>query len=266
MTAAPDPHPAMSADGALVIVPARLASTRLPKKVLLCETGRYLFEHTVLNVRRCRRVARVVLATDSEEVMAAADTVGVDAVMTAADHPSGTDRVREALDVLTEREGGDWPVVLNVQADEPELDPAHLDQLAVAFSDPEVELATLCTRAEPGEVDDPAAVKVVRDQKEDALYFTRSAVPSRTHARDADGGPPTWRHVGVYAFRPSALRSFCDLPVGELERAESLEQLRWLEAGRKIRVIDVSGAPPGIDTEADYRAFVERVARRRSDR
>ena len=245
--------------GALVVVPARLASSRLAEKVLLRETGRYLFEHTVLNVRRCRRVDRVVLATDSEEVMRAAEEVGVDAVMTSQDHPSGTDRVREAVDSLVAKEGERWSVVLNVQADEPELDPAHLDQLAVAFADPDVEIATLCTRASPEEETDPSAVKIVRDSAGNALYFTRALVPSRLHARDGAGAPPTWRHLGVYAFRPAALRTFCDLPVGELERTESLEQLRWLEAGRSMRVVAVSGAPPGIDTPEDYAAFVARI-------
>ena len=245
--------------GALVVVPARLASSRLKEKVLLRETGRYLFEHTVLNVRRCRRVDRVVLATDSEEVMRAAEEVGIDAVLTSADHPSGTDRVREALDRLVESEGERWPVVLNVQADEPELDPAHLDQLAIAFSDQEVEIATLCTRAAPEEEVDESAVKVVRDGEGDALYFSRSLIPSRHHARDDALFPPTWRHLGVYAFRPAALRTFCDLPVGELERVESLEQLRWLESGRRMRVVAVSGAPPGIDTPTDYAEFVARI-------
>ncbi|MFT5285977.1 MAG: 3-deoxy-D-manno-octulosonate cytidylyltransferase [Planctomycetota bacterium] len=244
--------------GALVIVPARLASTRLPEKVLLRETGRYLFEHTVLNVRRCRRVARVVLATDSEEVLRAAEEVGIEAVMTSPDHPSGTDRIREALDLLVAAEGEQWPVILNVQADEPELDPAHLDQLAIAFSDSDVDLATLCTRATPEEEHDPSSVKLVRDSLGNALYFTRALIPNRVHAREATENPPTWRHLGVYAFRPEALRTFCDLPVGELERCESLEQLRWLEAGRRIRVVSVSGAPPGIDTPEDYAEFVER--------
>jgi 3-deoxy-manno-octulosonate cytidylyltransferase (CMP-KDO synthetase) len=244
--------------GALAIVPARLSSQRLPRKVLLRDTGRYLFEHTVRNVERCHAVDRVVVATDSDEVLAAAAEVGVEAVLTSPDHPSGTDRAREALDRIVRELGGEpWSVVINVQADEPEIDPAHLSELATAFSDRKVEIATLCTAATREEAGDPSAVKVVRSLEGDALYFTRSAVPSRAHSR----GPaevPTWRHVGVYAFHPAALRAFCDLPVGELEVVESLEQLRWLEAGRRIRVVPVSGAPPGIDTADDYAAFVAR--------
>lgn len=247
--------------GALVIVPARLASQRLPQKVLLRETGQYLFEHTVRNVERCHAVDRVVVATDSDEVARAAADVGIDAVATAESHPSGTDRAREALDLLAAPGAPQpWPVVINVQADEPELDPAHLSELTSVFSDPRVEIATMCAPATPEEARDPSAVKVVVGRDGDALYFSRAEIPSRAHSRTSpDGTPvPTWRHVGVYAFRPSALRAFCDLAVGELEGVESLEQLRWLEAGRSIRVVPISSAPPGIDTPADYAAFVER--------
>lgn len=252
----------MGAGRAIAIVPARLGSTRLPRKVLLRETGRCLFEHTVRNAERCERLARVVLATDAEEVAQAARAAGIEAVLTSAAHPSGTDRVREALDAL----GGDWQAVVNLQADEPELDPLHLSALVAALEDPAVELATLCAPASPAEAASPSAVKVVRDGRGDALYFSRSTIPSRTHARSGAEATPTWRHVGVYGFRPAALRAFCDLPPSPLEAAESLEQLRWLEAGRRIRVVPVDAAPPGIDTEADYRAFVARCAAARTRR
>lgn len=249
--------------GAIAIVPARLASTRLPGKVLLRESGSYLFEHTVRNVERCHAIDRVVVATDAQEVLRAAGETGIDAVLTSARHPSGTDRAREALDLVAPPGSpAPWPVVVNVQADEPELQPGHLAELVAAFADPRVEIATLCAPAEAEEVDDPSAVKVVLDRDSNALYFSRAAIPSRAHSRVEDGGPPTWRHVGVYAFRPASLRSFCDVAVGELEGVESLEQLRWLEAGRRIRVVPVSSAPPGIDTPEDYAAFVARVESR----
>jgi 3-deoxy-manno-octulosonate cytidylyltransferase (CMP-KDO synthetase) len=248
--------------GALAIVPARLASERLPGKVLLRETGRFLFEHTVRNVERCHAIDRVVLATDAEEVVAAAREVGIEAVLTSPRHPSGTDRAREALDLLVKREGSEpWEVVINVQADEPEVEPAHLSELATEFSDRKVEIATLCTVASADDVVDPSAVKVVRGRDGDALYFSRAAIPNRSHSRASSSSTPlrTWRHIGVYAFRPAALRAFCDLAVGELEGVESLEQLRWLEAGRSMRVVPVSGAAPGIDTAGDYAAFVARA-------
>ncbi len=242
---------------ALAIVPARLGSSRLPRKVLLRETGAYLFEHTVRNAERSPAIERVVLATDSDEVEKAARSVDVEAIPTSPDHSSGTDRVREAYDVLAAREGARWPVVVNVQADEPELEPEHLSALIRAFADPEVELATLAAPVAEGEAEDPAAVKVVTGAGGDALYFSRSPIPSVSHGR---GGAlaPVLRHVGVYAFRPEALAAFCDLPPGRLEVTESLEQLRWLEVGRPLRVLRIAAAPPGIDTPEDYRAFVER--------
>ena len=250
-------------NGALAIVPARLASTRLARKVLLRETGQYLFEHTVRNVERCHAIDQVVVATDSEEVLAAAQEVGIRAVLTSDAHPSGTDRAREALDLMAEQESElPWGVVINVQADEPEIDPAHLSELASVFSDLKVEIATLCTVATADEIEHPDAVKVVRGHEGDALYFSRAPVPSRIHSRASQNSSPvpTWRHLGVYAYRPAALRAFCDLAVGELEGVESLEQLRWLEAGRAMRVVPVSGAPPGIDTAEDYASFVARCA------
>lgn len=248
--------PAGEQHQALAILPARLGSTRLPAKVLLEETGRPLFVHTAQAVARAARVSRVLVATDDERVVAAAAANGVEAVMTSPTHPSGTDRVHEAAEGA-----GTYPVLLNVQADEPEVEPAELDQLVAAFADPEVEAATLAAPiSDPAELAASSVVKVVRDAAGDALYFSRSAVPDRSHAREGDDPqrPLGLRHVGVYAYRPSALADFCALPPSALERAENLEQLRWLEAGRRMRVLDARRAPRGIDTEADYRAFVAR--------
>lgn len=245
---------------ALAIVPARLGSTRMPRKMLRRDTGAYLFEHTVKNAARAASIARVVLATDSDEIVAAAAEVGIDALSTSADHPSGTDRVHEAYEAL----GEEFDVVVNVQGDEPELPPADLDLLVGAFDDADVEIATLCAPiATRDDANAPSIVKVVRDAKGDALYFSRSPIPSLEHpSRPPRPGAPglsaALRHVGVYAFRPEALRAFCALPAGALETTESLEQLRWLEAGRRMRVLEVERATIGIDTEQDYAAFVAR--------
>ena len=248
--------PAGEQPHALAILPARLGSTRLPAKVLLAETGRPLFVHTAQAVARASRVARVLVATDDERVVAAAEEHGVEAVLTSPDHPSGTDRVHEAA---ASASGHD--VVLNVQADEPEVEPTELDALVAAFADPAVEAATLAAPIEdPDELAATSVVKVVRDASGDALYFSRALLPNRSHARAGDAAEPLGlRHVGVYAFRPAALAAFCALPPSALERAENLEQLRWLEAGRRMRVLDARRAPRGIDTEADYLAFVTRV-------
>lgn len=238
----------------LAILPARLGSTRLPRKVLLADTGRPLVVHTAEAVSAAERIERVLVATDDEEVLNAVRQHGYDAVMTRADHASGTDRVHEAAG---DQDGYD--VIVNVQADEPEIDAAELDRLVAAFEDETVEAATLAAPiTDPAEEDSPSVVKVVRDQAGDALYFSRSPLPSRVHARPGFSAT-TLRHVGVYAFRPAALNRFCSLPEGALERAENLEQLRWLEAGRRMRVLDAKRAPRGIDTEADYEAFVTRM-------
>jgi len=244
---------------ALAVLPARIGSTRLARKVLLAETGAPLFVHTQRAVTRCPAIEAVVVATDSEEVRAAAAAAGIEALLTSPEHRSGTDRVHEAAARL----GAGFDVIVNVQADEPEIAAEDLTRLVQAFADPSVEAATLCAPlADPAELASPTVVKVVRDARGDALYFSRAPVPCRAHARvpAPPDEPLAWRHVGVYAYRPAALALFCSLPHGRLEVAESLEQLRWLESGRRMRVIEAARAPRGIDTAEDYRAFVQRQA------
>ena len=244
---------------ALAIVPARLGSTRLPRKMLLRESGRYLFEHTVRGVRRARTLQRVVLATDSEEIRAAARGLEVEVVMTSERHQSGTDRVHEAFETLLEQGAGPFDVVLNVQGDEPEVNGETLDPLIAAFADPAVELASLCTPlGDLAAAHDPSVVKVVLDRHGDALYFSRAPIPGLSPAWKDRAPGPFLRHIGVYAFRPAALRAFCALPRGVHEVTESLEQLRWLEAGKKIRVLAAAEGSVGIDTPEHYAAFLAR--------
>lgn len=238
---------------ALAVLPARLASTRLPRKVLLAETGLPLFVHSARNVQSCDAIQETLVATDNDAVAQAAHEHAVPILMTSPDHVSGTDRVHEA--VLAH--GGDWDVIINVQADEPEVDPADLASLVAAFEDPAVEIATLCTVvADATELASPNAVKLVRNARGDALYFSRAAIPDTRHARPGAPAPEYLRHLGVYAFRPSALARCCALSTGTLESLESLEQLRWLEAGESLRVLDACHAPRGIDSREDYDAFV----------
>jgi 3-deoxy-manno-octulosonate cytidylyltransferase (CMP-KDO synthetase) len=234
--------------------------------MLLRETGRYLFEHTVRRVEEAHSIDRVVLATDAEEIMAAAAEVSVEALLTSADHPSGTDRVHEAAQALLGRGERPFDVVVNVQGDEPELPAADLDLLVAAFRDPDVEIATLYAPIE-GEEEalDPSVVKVVLARNGDALYFSRSPIPSFDHPTrpmppSAPGLAAMHRHLGVYGFRPEALARFCALEPGDLERTESLEQLRWLEAGGRIRVLEATRRTVGIDTPEDYALFVQRHA------
>jgi len=259
---APDTSGSSRTHRAVAIIPARLDSTRLARKMLLRDTGRFLFEHTVANLLEGGALERVVLATDSEEILAAAKDTGVEALMTRADHKSGTDRVHEAHRQLVER-GEAFDVVVNVQGDEPDVDSGDLRRLIAAFEDSEVELATLWASFEDAsQVDAGSAVKLVTDARGDALYFSRAAIPDRSHARaEASDSADSWkRHIGVYAFRPDALARFCALPAGRLERLENLEQLRWLEAGHRLRAIRADHCPSGIDTAEDYAAFVARTA------
>ena len=244
---------------ALVVIPARLASTRLPRKVLLRGSGKYLIQHVWERARAARRAGRVVLATDDEEVLAAARSFGAEAVLTRADHPSGTDRVAEVARTLQAQEGAPAELVVNVQGDEPELDPGLIDRLVELMEGSDAPMGTL---AEP--IQDPQdfqraqVVKVVLDRRGRALYFSRSPIPHPA----GDGGPPPLRHVGIYAYRPGFLQDFCRLEPAPLERGEKLEQLRALWHGHAIQVgvVAPTGAR-GIDTPEDYQAFLARAGR-----
>jgi 3-deoxy-manno-octulosonate cytidylyltransferase (CMP-KDO synthetase) len=249
---------------AVAIIPARLRSRRLPEKMLLCETGRPLFCHTAENVARSRAVERVVVATDAPEILEAAEKAGIEAVLTSPDHASGTDRVREAANLL----GLDADhIVVNVQGDEPDLEVTDLERLIATFADPAVEIATLAAELDSQDaLLDPNVVKVVCDGRGDALYFSRAPIPDRSHERQSDADAVlARRHVGVYAYRLQALERFASLPTTPLERAESLEQLRWLEAGSNMRVAPASRVSLGIDTRRDYEEFVRRCREARQN-
>lgn len=259
-------HASSTGERTLVVVPARLGSRRLARKMLLDETGTCLFVHTARNAQRCKAVSRVVVATDSEEILARAREAGVEALPTSADHQSGSDRVNEALGALGR---SNWDVVVNVQGDEPELDVLDLQHLVeVMRANPEVQVATLGGPLDAADAGRPQVVKLVRDAAGDALYFSRAPIPYRPGPREgaayAREDAAAWqdaarRHIGVYAYRPAALERFCGLPRGRLEALENLEQLRWLEAGGRMRVVEAAGVPLGIDTREDYDAFVRRV-------
>jgi 3-deoxy-manno-octulosonate cytidylyltransferase (CMP-KDO synthetase) len=247
---------------AVAILPARLESTRLPRKMLLDATGAPLIVHSARNAAASGVFARVVVAADAPGIVSAARAHGVEAVLTRADHPSGTDRVNECFGML--RAAGETAeIVVGVQGDEPEVAAADLFALVAAFADPAVELATLAVPiTDPAQLASTSVVKVVCAANGDALYFSRAPIPARGHGGAQGAGDLGRRHVGVYAFRPRALERFCTLPRGKLETSESLEQLRWLENGGRMRVVPAARAPQGIDTPEDYAAFVERMRAR----
>ena len=241
---------------AVLVIPARFASTRLPGKMLLAETGKYLVQHVYEAARRARGFERVIVATDDDRIARAVRSFGGDVEMTSHDCPSGTDRMAE----VASRTPGD--VFVNLQGDEPEMDPEALSGLAERLArDPHASVAPLATPIhDPAEFRDPAAVKVVLDHRGHALYFSRAPIP---HPRDEAPPPPgALKHLGVYAFRRDVLFEFAAAPPSELERIEKLEQLRLLAMGRSIAIQVVEGGGIGVDTPADYSRFVERYRAR----
>ncbi|HVS63388.1 MAG TPA: 3-deoxy-manno-octulosonate cytidylyltransferase [Thermoanaerobaculia bacterium] len=236
-------RPGSPADSPVVCaIPARIASKRLPGKALRLLLGRPMIEHVVERALRARGVDRVVVLTDDEGIRDVVLGFGGECEMTPAECPSGTDRIAWAA------RNWDAAAVVNVQGDEPMLDPEHVETLARLLRErPEVEMATLATPAEFADLDDPAKVKVVLDRQGQALYFSRAAIP---HARD--GGPaPALRHVGIYGYRRDVLLRLAELPQTPLEQVEALEQLRALEHGITIQVLEVAHGGFGVDTELD---------------
>ncbi len=241
------------------IIPARYASTRLPGKPLADICGKPMIWHVATRAMRCTALKGVWVATDDERVAEAARALDLPCVMTAADHPSGTDRVREAVVRL---ELPPDAVIVNIQGDEPLLEPAMLDELLVPFTDSAVLCATLATPLDPVNerelIASPNQVKVVTNLAGDALYFSRSPVPY-----PRDGGTPRYLgHVGIYAFRRQVLERMSDLPPSRLELLEKLEQLRLLENGIPLRVVTTSFRTCGVDTPEDLEAVRLKLARR----
>lgn len=247
---------------AVIIIPARLNSTRLPRKMLLADTGKPLVIHTWETARGSRRAATVVVATDSPEIADACARYGVPTCMTKADHPSGTDRVAEAVQLLFPNDRRP-KVIVNFQGDEPELPSSAIDDLIDLLThDTAADMATLASPIRSREqLEDPSSVKVVVDARNFALYFSRSPIPypRRWDESLLQQTPPIfWQHVGVYAFRTECLFQFTKLRPTTLEQVESLEQLRALWHGLRIKVAFIDSHPGGIDTPEDYHRFVER--------
>jgi 3-deoxy-manno-octulosonate cytidylyltransferase (CMP-KDO synthetase) len=227
---------------ALVIIPARFGATRFPGKPLALLAGKPVICHVAERAARARGVSRVAVATDDERIASAARACGAEAVMTGP-AATGTDRVAEAARAL-----GPAEVVVNLQGDEPLIEPEAVEALVAAMADRSVEMATLSRTLEPGEWERPHVVKVVTDARGDALYFSRAPIP---HRREGGVSPLARAHVGMYAFRAGFLQAFTRLPPGRLEREESLEQLRALEHGHRIRVVETSYRGFGVDTPED---------------
>ena len=237
----------------LAVIPARLQSTRLPRKMLRDIAGRALVLRTYDAAKRSPHLTDVLIATDSEEVAAVCSLNGVPAVMTSPDHPSGTDRTWE----VAQHRAAD--VDVNIQGDEPLVTPGHIERLVTPFLiEKETQVSTLCIRATEAELPNPAVNKVVVGVDGYALYFSKYPIPY-----DRDGrGVPRYKHIGLYAFRKPALEAFHALPPSPLEMTERLEQLRFLEHGIRIRVVETDEPTIGVDTEDDVKAVEAWLASR----
>jgi 3-deoxy-manno-octulosonate cytidylyltransferase (CMP-KDO synthetase) len=236
----------MSSGKVVVVIPARYGSTRLPGKPLVSLNGQPMIQRVYERAKSARRVDRVIVATDDDRIVKAVTSFGGEARMTRPDHRTGTERVAE---VAAHVEG---EVFVNVQGDEPLLDPAAVDTAVSALlEEPQAAVATVATPIKvPGDIMDPNVVKVVLDFDDNALYFSRAPIP---WVRDTGSAIQVrhLKHLGLYVFQREALLEYPTLPQGELERIEQLEQLRWLENGSKIRVAEVEHDAISVDVPED---------------
>ena len=231
----------------LGVIPARFGSTRFPGKALALIDSRTMLQHVYERVSMARYLQNVIIATDDTRICHEARRFGARVMMTREDHLSGTDRVAEVASAFEDTE-----LVVNIQGDEPLIDPDAIDTVVMPLlEEPAIHMATLKKRIEdPREIADPNVVKVVTDRFENAVYFSRATIP---YARD--GGPPTacFKHIGLYVYRRDFLLRYASLPVGPLEQSERLEQLRALENGFKIRVVETDYESFGVDTPDDLK-------------
>jgi len=231
----------MKVDAAIAIIPARFNSTRFPGKPLVEIDGKTLIEHVYRQVEQAVLVSEILVATEDARIADAVRRFGGTAVMTRNDHASGTDRLAEAAEELPAD-----ALVVNVQGDEPMINPTDIDEAIAAARLGDAEIVTLMTRLDPNQADDPNRVKVVTDRSGIALYFSRSRIPSRGTC---------FLHLGLYVYRVGFLKKFAKLERTPLEIAERLEQLRALEHGFRIRVVEVQNESWGIDTPEDLERY-----------
>ncbi|PJG51901.1 3-deoxy-manno-octulosonate cytidylyltransferase [Bradyrhizobium forestalis] len=229
----------------LVLIPARMAATRLPGKPLADIAGLPMIVH-VLRRAEAAAIGRVAVATDTDEIASVVTAHGGEAVMTRSDHPSGSDRIHEAMQKLDPE--GKAEIVINLQGDFPTITPQTIREVLPPFDDPAVDIVTLASQIHTEEEDlAPSVVKAIGSpigpKRLRALYFTRATAPY--------GNGPRYHHIGLYAYRRAALERFVSLPPSPLERQESLEQLRAVEAGMRIDIMIVDSVPRGVDTPPD---------------
>lgn len=243
------------------IIPARYASTRFPGKSLIDIRGKTMIQRVYEEAAKSASLHKLVVATDDNRILEHVRSFGGDTVMTGADHPSGTDRCWDALQQM----GEGYQYVINIQGDEPFINPAQIDELAAILQDGTVELATqMIPVGSYEELFDDGEVKIVLNNKAEALYFSRMVIPfiKGVDKRDWHRHYHYYRHVGMYAYRRDVLEKITKLPVSSLERAESLEQLRWLEHGFKIKCVITRFESHCIDVPEDVEKILKRTGSR----
>jgi len=229
------------------VIPARYGSTRFPGKPLVMLKGKPLLQWVVEGARKSKLLTKVIVATEDERIQKLCHEIKVDVVMTSPNCPTGTDRLFEATKNLK------FDVAINVQGDEPLIDETYIDPLAKAFlENPGLDMATLAHGLEPQDIDNKNAVKVIKNQNSEAIYFSRFAIPYSRKNFEA-GSTAALKHIGLYGYTKAFLQKFCSTEPTELEQLESLEQLRALHLGAKIKVIQVEKPTYGVDTEDDLR-------------
>jgi len=234
----------------LVVIPARYGSTRLPAKVMLKASGKYLMQHTYEQILKCRLVDRIIIATDDKRVFKAGKEFGAEVRMTSKHHTCGTERIAEVARNLP------YQYVINVQADEPQIDPKAVDKvIAILHRNKDVDIATLAAPIDKKHMPDPNKVKVILGRNNFAVGFIRLINKSEliTHKLNL------YHHIGIYGYRKQSLLRFVKLPQSESEKSLRLEQLRALENGFKIKVTLIDKAFYGIDTPQDYQTFLRRI-------
>jgi 3-deoxy-manno-octulosonate cytidylyltransferase (CMP-KDO synthetase) len=250
--------PNSGAPSFLVVIPARYASTRFPGKPLAPISGKPMIQHVVEHVRLATLPSRIIVATEDPRIKSAVESFGAEAILTRADHRTGTDRIAE---VATHVQAD---IYINVQGDEPLIDPGTIDSVAAAMAaDDSIQLVTPCAAITlPGEIMDPNIVKVVQDFDGHALYFSRAPIPWVRDTGDRVAAKH-WKHIGLYGYRRDALLEFPTLPPGELERIEQLEQLRWLENGFHMHVVETNYNAVSVDVPGDIQK-VEKLLQSRA--
>jgi 3-deoxy-manno-octulosonate cytidylyltransferase (CMP-KDO synthetase) len=240
----------------VIVIPARLASTRLERKLLLDLNGKSILETTYRQASKSKLADKVCVATDSQEIFDHVKSFQGDVFMTSDQHASGTDRIAELA-----QKAHDWRIVVNVQGDEPFINPDDIDKaIEVFLHDPLAQISSLYHQIEQlDEINNPNNVKVVTNLNSEALYFSRLPIPYLRDPLNSASGLAYKKHIGLYAYRRDVLMALSQLPVSFLERQEKLEQLRALENGFRIKMLEVKSAPIGIDTLEDYKKALSKA-------